>query len=497
MRRIVVLPAVALFTALLFGCAPAAQRAYVAPSYQTIVSTTEEHEADPPSHIIYVENHSTVPVRIFAITLTNCENVNVMCGVRQMNLRLDADRREVAVRIAPKNRGQGFHYSFGFSWHVDSASALATAALAQAGDEGSRVKLAAMQHADSLRRAETGPHYNDLTQSDFTVLGPRVASMRAIPDSLVLVPGERTSIERIRLLLLDKQGTVLGQTRWVSWRMMNGINPAVQFDPPLTLVAKRPGRTTIRFSLAQQAQQLVPTPVNEVEYTIVAAYPPDAHAPVFTGRALNSDGKTPLACASVALEDSAQNVVARDRSGSLGTFVLAAPRPGAYRVRVEAPGWAPVYGPTEVAKADEEKQHEYVVKFTEQMLSFRPVRSADEPEHARPVSLVTPVLDAASGSGRKGARSQSLVDAVTLSGSETMPILGVAGRAPVGTSWMQFVVDSTGHVDPSSISLPADTSAKRLTSVKAMLPRVHFAPARDAGKTVCELLRMQVNFTPR
>src|SRR5690242_1437584 len=149
MRRIAVLSALALF-----ACAPAAQRAYVAPSYQTIVSTTEEHEANPPSHIIYIENHSTVPVRIFAITLSDCENVNVNCGVRQTNLRLDADRREVAIRIGPKNSGQGFHYSFGFSWHVDSASAIALATLAQAGDSSSRVKLAAMQHADSLRRAE-------------------------------------------------------------------------------------------------------------------------------------------------------------------------------------------------------------------------------------------------------------------------------------------------------------------------------------------------------
>jgi hypothetical protein len=497
MRRIVGLPASVLPAALLLGCAPAAQRAYVAPSNETVVSTTEEHEADPPAHIIYVENHSTVPVRIFAIRLTDCENVNVTCGVRQMNLRLDPDRRQVAVRIEPKNRGLGFHYSFGFSWHVDSASAIALATLAQAGDSGSRVKLAAMQHADSLRRAETGPHYNELSQSDFSVLGPRVVSMRAIPDSLVLVPGERTSIERIRLLLLDKQGTVLGQTRWVSWRIMSGMNAAVQFDPPTTLVAKRPGRTMIRFSLAQQAQQLVPTPISDVEYTIVAAYPPDPHAPVFTGRALDADGKTPLACASVALEDSAQNVVARARSGSMGTFVLVAPRTGTYRVRVDAPGWAPVYGPSELAKADEEKQHEYVVKFTEQMLSFRGTRSTDDAEHARPVSLVTPVLEASSGARRKGPNEQSLVGAVTLGGSETMPILGIVGRAPAGTSWMQFVVDSTGHVEPGSISLPADTSAKRLASAKSMLPRVHFAPARDGGKAVCELLRMQVNFSAR
>ena len=484
----------AVLTAVLAGCAPATQHTYIAPSYETIISTTEEHEADPPSHIIYVENHSTVPVRVFAISLTSCENINVSCGVHQTNLRLRAGQREVAIRIAPKNRAQGWHYSFGFSWHADSSGTTALNALAQAGDSAARVRLAAMQHADSLRRAETGPHYNELSRSDFAVLGPRVAAMRAYPESLVIVPGERANIERIRLLLLDNQGTVLGQTRWLSWRIGSG---AVQFEPPTTLIARRPGRTTITFHLAAEAQKLVATPINDVEYSIIAAYPPNAHAPVFTGRALDADAKKPLTCAAVALEDSAQNVVARERTGATGTFVLAAPRPGTYRVRVEAPGWAPVYGPSELAKADEENQHEYAVRFTEQMLAFRDTRVIDENVHARPTSLVTAPVDVPARSRRQKGAEQSLVSTVTLGGSEALPILGIVGRAPAGTSWMQFVVDSTGRVDPTTITMPSDTSSRRLTSVTSMLPRVHFAPARDAGKPVCELLRMQVNFSAR
>lgn len=54
----------------LAGCAPAAQRAYVAPTRETIISTTEEHQANPPSHLIYIENHSTVPVTVFSLNLT-------------------------------------------------------------------------------------------------------------------------------------------------------------------------------------------------------------------------------------------------------------------------------------------------------------------------------------------------------------------------------------------------------------------------------------------
>jgi hypothetical protein len=155
-------------------------------------------------------------------------------------------------------------------------------------------------------------------------------------------------------------------------------------------------------------------------------------------------------------------------------------------VRIETPGWQPAFGPTEFAKADEDKQHQYVVKFTEQMLMPRYMRDPDEVEHAHPVSLRV-----------EASAKKALVNSVTLGGSEAMPILGIVGRAPVGTMWMQFVVDSTGQVDSKSIILPLGTDQRALTSVTQVLPRVRFSPARDEGKPVCELLRMQVNFSNR
>jgi len=48
------------------------------------------------------------------------------------------------------------------------------------------------------------------------------------------------------------------------------------------------------------------------------AYPGDPHAPTFSGVAVDADRRTPLACADVALEDSAENVVARGRTGGSG-----------------------------------------------------------------------------------------------------------------------------------------------------------------------------------
>src|SRR5690242_9353544 len=228
MSRTVALLAVP--AALLLACAPATQRAYIAPSYDTIVSSTEEHQADPPLHLVYVENRSTVPVIIFSVRLTNCENINLECGVHSMNVKLDAGQRQIVERIGPKNIAQRWNYSFGFSWRADTSyGTKVLGALADAGDSAARVRLAARQHQDSLRHAETGAHYNDLAPSDFAVLGPRIASMRAYPESLVVAPGDRVNIEQIRMLLLDSTGAVLGQTRWVRWQLLNG---AIQFVPP-------------------------------------------------------------------------------------------------------------------------------------------------------------------------------------------------------------------------------------------------------------------------
>ena len=496
MRRVLLL--LDLSTALLLACAPPAQRTYIAPSYDTIISTTEEHQADPPLHLVYVENHSTVPVIVFSVRLTNCENINVQCGVHPANVKLDAGQREIVQRIGPKVPTQRWNYSFGFSWRADTSyGTKLLSALAGAGDTSAAVRLAAQQHADSLRRAETGAHYNDLSQSDFTVLAPRIASMRAYPESLVIAPGERVGIEQIRMLLLDNQGAVLGQTRWVRWQLING---AVQFVPPRDFIARRPGRSIIRFSLAEDAQKLIPNPINKVEYPVLAAYAPDVHAPVFEGRVRDADTKGPLACVQVALEDSAQNVIAREHASKDGTFVLSAPRPGTYRVRIETQGWAPVYGPNEVAKPDDDKQNEYLVKFTEQAPRYSVfVRNGDDIEHARPTAVATGPVEPApkSNARKKAALAEIPFTSMTLGGSEVMPILSIVGKAPAGTTWAQFVVDSTGKVDPASIALPGDTISRRLTSVTAALPRVRFEPARDGDRTVCELLRMQVNFSGR
>jgi hypothetical protein len=187
-----------------------------------------------------------------------------------------------------------------------------------------------------------------------------------------------------------------------------------------------------------------------------------------------------------------QNVVASDRTSRAGRFILNAPRPGTYRVRVETFGWAPVYGPAELATSGEQKQEQLVVRFSDQLLMSRRGMDQEDFRHASPAAVSTPAFGRAAR-----ATAAPIVSAVTLGGSESIPVLGIVGGAPTGSSFVQFVVDSTGHVDTTSVQLPPETVKAAVASVRSVLPRVRFSPARIAGTPVCELLRMQVSFTKR
>src|SRR5256885_2346192 len=63
-------PRALLAAVLLTACAPTTQHTYVAPTFQSIVSSTEERQGNPPAHLLFVENRSTVPVVVFSTSLT-------------------------------------------------------------------------------------------------------------------------------------------------------------------------------------------------------------------------------------------------------------------------------------------------------------------------------------------------------------------------------------------------------------------------------------------
>lgn len=480
--------------ALLAGCATATQRAFVAPTLETIVSSTEERAGDPPMHLLQVENRSTVPVVVFSASLTNCENVKDSCAPHPMNVRLGPGAKQTILRATPASPERGFSYRFHFSWRADSSDAKALAALAASGSQPARRRLSDVEHGDSLRRAAAAAGYVELSREDHAALGSRVASLRAAPDSLVLAPGQSAGIDDIRLLLADSAGNILGSTHWVRWRVPS--SDAVQFSPPKTFVAREAGRILVTFGLPDEAQRLVGHPLADIDVPVVVATTIEPDAPLYQGIALDDASRTPLGCASVVLQDSAEHVVDRARTDRKGIFNLTAPRAGSYRVGAETRGWSPVYGPLEPAASGEMKQLQLLVRFTEQLLTPRRLEDRDRFQHAAPAAVSMATYGVASG--RKGTSTPvPVVSGVTIGGSESAPVLGIIGAAPAGRTWVQFVVDAGGKVDTSSVQLLPDVSPSAAASLKAVLPRVRFTPARAEGTPVCELQRMEVAFTKR
>jgi len=479
------------------GCAAATQQAYVAPSQATITSTTEESQGPPVAHLIYVENRSTVPVRVFSVSLSGCENVKQQCSPHPVNIRVSPGRRELAIRVEPKDRDQAFGYHFGFSWHADSGSRSALNALASNGSSEARGELTAMERADSLEREGGGFH--ELSRSDFAALAGRVASMRVRSDSLLMAPGERFDIDRMVLLLADSQGVVLGRTHWVRF-MVNSGGGTIAFAPPNTISARSVGRASVRFQLADEAASLIGHPIaGVVDVPIIVGYPADPHAPTFEGLVIDAESNSPLTCARVSLQDSAQNVVAHTKTDATGAFAMQAPRPGSYQVSIEATGWSPVYGPLETVAEDADLQRRYPVRFTEKLLSARYVDpDVYQPAYPTAVAASTYTLQQPAGAKKKKAPpSHTVIRSVSLRGSGSMPILTVVGNARPGTTWAQFVVDSTGMVRPGSIVLPTTADTASVESVNIILPHVRFSPARESQHPTCDLVRMQVNFSPR
>ena len=485
------------FTSLVVAaCAPATNKTYVAPTRLTIVSSTEEAQGPPPSHMIYIENRSTVPVTVFSVTLSGCENVKQQCSPRPAKIRIPPGRRELAIRVEPTNVDRGFGYQFGFSWNADSAGVNALTALAANGDTRAQGRLTAMQRADSLEREGGG--IRELSRDDFAALAGRVASLRVRSDSLLIEPGEKFDIDRLAILVADSQGVILGRTHWVRFQVNTGGN-VIAFAPPSTLTARNVGRAVVRFLLADEAASLVRNPdIDALDVPVIVAYAPDPHAPTFEGLVMDAESNTPLACARVVLEDSVRNVVARGKTDAMGAFVLLAPHPGSYQVGIEVTGWSPVHGPLEPAAADADVQHRYPVRFTEKLLStqyFDP--DAYQSAYPTAVSASTYSLQQPAGAKKKKASTGTVIRSVSLRGSASMPILNVVGNAAPGTAWAQFVVDSSGQVRPGSISLPSTADSASVESVNLVLPHVRFSPAREAHHPTCELVRMQVNFSPR
>ena len=234
--------------ALAVGCASAPrQRTYVAPTEQTVFTVAEEITS-VPGQIIYVENRSSVPVTVYSVTLRECENIKTGCsGPRALNLHLTPDSRAVLARVEPANAQKSFNFRYTFGWRADSSTTAALGALATVGDSNARRQLDAIAREDARRRAAVGAIDLDLTASEIAAVGDRAGSLHALPDSLVIAVGRRTSLDTVRVLLIGMQGETLGRIRAVQWRISGST--AIMVVKPDTVVGVAPGRTALQLKL--------------------------------------------------------------------------------------------------------------------------------------------------------------------------------------------------------------------------------------------------------
>lgn len=250
LSRVTPLLAIALAACASSGAPAAATRAYVAPTDRTVYSQTEEAHGPRPEQVIFVSNHSSVPVTVYSVTLRDCENIQQPCdSPTKLNVKLAPGQRGFIRRVSPKNTEGAFSYRYSFAWRTDSSTEAATlTALAGAGETGAAERLASMRSAEADRAATVGGRDEDLGAAELARLATSAASLRLEPEALVMKPGDVVSLHRIHVVLLDAQGARLGRVRQYQWRLQDG---PVIFSRPDSLIALRTGSTVAEFSVPQ------------------------------------------------------------------------------------------------------------------------------------------------------------------------------------------------------------------------------------------------------
>lgn len=252
--------------ALLLATAPlAAQdktKRYVAPTDATVFAEVEEGYGDTPVRIVYVYNHSSVPVTVYSVALRDCENIKQSCSPRKLNMKLQPGSRAQVARVEPKNPFMSNRFAYSFGWRADSAAIAALQLLASAGSAQAKEQLDARAEAQSERRAIVGSGDVFLDQAAIDQLGLAIVGLRVEPDSVVLPVGGQFLVRRVRVMAVDSTGASLGRIGAVRWRFPAGVLR----NAGDTLTAVTPGNSSVEFSSTTTA-----TPYTAVMRVIVSA----------------------------------------------------------------------------------------------------------------------------------------------------------------------------------------------------------------------------------
>lgn len=235
--------------------------------------------------------------------------------------------------------------------------------------------------------------------------------------------------------------------------------------------------------------------------TLTASH--DAHAQAEAGIARDARTRQVLECLHVSLVDTAGNALAHTVTDSAGRFMLEAPRPGAYRVRFEAYAWDPLAGPVDTLKDGDFRQRIYPVAFTNMLL----------PDSTRDTLRLSPSALASRAQVmedyRRRVKNYDAIRAFHRKAEEGitwksrhLDSIGIRVHYPqrmweIGAGGLvigQLIIDSTGLARRGSWRVIQSTHPDFDKVIRDAIPNLHWQPARNDGRPVCQLTQELVRF---
>lgn len=221
--------------------------------------------------------------------------------------------------------------------------------------------------------------------------------------------------------------------------------------------------------------------------TALPVLPAVLAAQTVMGRVVDSATHRPvvgLTVRLVATVDSARDtVVASAQTAPDGAFLLEAPKPGTYRVRL---GEAHLGPPLTLATADAEDQHEYVLGAVAPPLAA-----------SRYHVLHGAALDSALATQTPLLVCQVDTKAAIVPGTVTALFPSdLRGRGRTGSLLAEFVVDTLAHLETATlrISRSPETDEAFVAPVAQGLTKARFTPAATDGRKVRQLMFVPVTF---
>lgn len=237
---------------------------YVAPTNETVTTYIEEGMGSRPSAVLWVRNTSTVPIKVFSVTLRSCENVFEDCAPRPLDLRVGPGRSAIIGHVEPRDPEKGYTYRYTFGWRADSADAVLQRVLAQGGAPQPQAQAVVTSQppvaepAVVVQRMTTAPKPTItprdiiLGPQELAVLGPQIVRLGVEPDSVVLQVGQSFLMHQVRVYAYGLQGNMLGRVAAYQGRVSRGVLLA-HGD---TATAQHAGRSRLEFRLAPPAAPL-------------------------------------------------------------------------------------------------------------------------------------------------------------------------------------------------------------------------------------------------